>query len=265
MCCFSGRVDWVGATRIFARTGQDGHQFIVYQMSYSAKEDLAMILPLPVAKGTSETSVSFVDLSGYASFFDDVERGFPRPRHITIGIGCSANPPVATSVPLKVVSVGDYEASYVPTVNDFSRLDERFRLPAATWDKLPAYKSYGFAVFKLRQEKKQIGSPEQSPFGKQAHPMAFSFPTAYPRVLFFPTVHIHDGKVHETAMFDHLLYCQPATGRSLNSLAWKESPKLAKEYMKVEKTKSLIAGDQHCYRLEMSGELANRDVTVAVV
>jgi hypothetical protein len=35
---------------------------------------------------------------------------------------------------LEVIQVGDFEASFVPTVKDFSRLDERFRLPSAVWD-----------------------------------------------------------------------------------------------------------------------------------
>jgi hypothetical protein len=36
-----------------------------------------------------------------------------------------------------VREVGSFEASYVPKIADFSRLDERFRLPVAVWKKLP--------------------------------------------------------------------------------------------------------------------------------
>ena len=54
------------------------------------------------------------------------------------------------------------------------------------------------------------------PRTRTVHPMAFEFPRRAPAALFFPTVHIHDGEVHETAMFDHRLYCQlgaaPAKG-----------------------------------------------------
>src|SRR5207248_7445223 len=95
---------------------------------------------------------------------------------------------------LNVVDVGSFEASFVPTIPDFERLDERFRLPTGTWDQLPQYKQYGFTVFKLK------------PGAKVIHPMAFEFPRAAPARLFFPTVHIHDGKVHDTATFDHALY-----------------------------------------------------------
>ena len=101
----------------------------------------------------------------------------------------------------------------MPAVKDFARLDERFRLPATTWDALPDYKDHGFAVFKLKSGEKHV------------HPMAFEFPRADHKRLFFPTVHIHDGKVHKTATFDHELYCQAGRGRKRAS--WKESPSLA--------------------------------------
>lgn len=52
-------------------------------------------------------------------------------------------------------------------------------------------------VFKLAKGKDQ-----------EVHPMAFRFPTRMPETLFFPTVHVHDGEYHETAAFDHTLYCQ---------------------------------------------------------
>ena len=45
--------------------------------------------------------------------------------------------------------------------------------------------------------------------------MAFDFPRAAKK-LFFPTVHIHDGKVHDKADFDHALYCQAVRRRRLD-------------------------------------------------
>ena len=53
MCCFSGNVTFVRGTRIFTRMTEPGRQAIVYQMEFGAKQDLAMILPLPVAKGAN--------------------------------------------------------------------------------------------------------------------------------------------------------------------------------------------------------------------
>lgn len=45
MCCFSGKVDQVKNTRIFARLGEGGSQFLIYEMDVSARQDVAMVLP----------------------------------------------------------------------------------------------------------------------------------------------------------------------------------------------------------------------------
>ncbi len=70
---------------------------------------------------------------------------------------------------LEVKKVGKFDASFVPAIKDFSRMDERFRLPMGVWDKLPMYKEYGFAVFQLMKEEKGA---------QKVHPMAFEFPRA---------------------------------------------------------------------------------------
>ena len=56
MCCFSRAVQKVADTSIFARPSKDNRQFLVYSMVFQAKEDLAMILPLPTPKGSPEGS-----------------------------------------------------------------------------------------------------------------------------------------------------------------------------------------------------------------
>jgi hypothetical protein len=155
--------------------------------------------------------------------------------------------PPARGARLEVVTVGNFQASFVPTVNDFSRLDEQFRLPAGTWDKLPAYRDHGFAVFKLKAGESKI------------HPMAFSFPRANPRELFFPTVHIHDGKVHENADFDHVLYCQRGPSDLFNLQDWDESFRPAVAFMQLPKSKDLVSGDEHCYKRALTGNLPNKD------
>ena len=70
MCCFSGPVTFVRGTRIFARITEPGRQAIVYQMEFGAKQDLAMILPLPVAAGSDEKALKFID--AYRSVVSDV-------------------------------------------------------------------------------------------------------------------------------------------------------------------------------------------------
>ena len=251
MCCFSQPVRSVSSTNIFARAGDNGRQFLVYSMSLDARDALAMILPLPVKTPAGEKDVQFINLKDYPEFFDDLRSGFPTaPAPDSAGIFSRGAVPAAAA-PLEVVQVGDFEASFVPAVKDFSRLDERFRLPENAWKDLPAYSDYGFAVFKLKSGTQRI------------HPMAFSFPTRDTR-LFFPTVHIHDGKVHNRAKFDHTLYCQPHGEQHLSlGSKWEESTSHARRFMKLSKSKSILEADQHCYRRELHGSLRNQDTFVS--
>ncbi len=201
-----------------------------------------MVLPLPIKPGSGEDAVRFINLEAYPDLFDDMHKGFPEPRSY------GAKSPVAVAAPrsrtLEVHTVGAFEASYVPTPADFSRLSRRFRLPDGTWEKLPGYAGFGFAVFKLKQGNRHV------------HPMSFSFPTAMPDKLFFPTLHIHDGEVHEKAEFDHTLYCQTAKTPRPD---WSESPQLALQFMKAGETQGIVLPNEHIYRRKLYGELANTD------
>jgi hypothetical protein len=253
MCCFSRPVKEVSGTSIFARSSDKGRQFVVYSMTIEAGEDLAMILPLPVPKNTRDDAVKFVDLKGYADFFKDMRKGFPVPPPPGRAFGRSTTA-AAEKPKLKVHDVGEFEASFVPTITDFSRLDERFRLPDGVWEKLPQYNDFGFAVFKLKQGAKTV------------HPMAFEFPRVNPRRLFFPTVHIHDGKVHPLADFDHTLYCQQLETEleSLSLYGWTESPQPAGMFMDIKKAQKLLLPDNHVYKFEIHGEKENKDQLIAV-
>ena len=160
--------------------------------------------------------------------------------------------PTSSKAAIKVEQVGSFEASFVPSIKDFSRLDERFRLPTEVWDKLPAYKEFGFAVFQLMREKRGA---------EKVHPMAFEFPRARPKLLFFPTVHIHDGTVHPQAHFDHFLYCQQSAGENL--MMWEESVQPVGMFMKKhEASQGLLDAEEHCYRKILSGDLKNEDILV---
>jgi hypothetical protein len=250
MCCFSQNVTSVAGTRIFARRGKGTHQLLAYQMTFSSPVDLAMILPLPVPQGTREDAAHFINLESFPQFFDRLKDGFPEPmtKGISRGIGPVA---AAAAAPLAVEQVGSYEASFVTTLKDFARLDARFRLKEGTWEKLPQYKSYGFAVFKLKKEAHTV------------HPMAFEFPRADAGKLFFPTVHIHDGTVHPDAHFDHQLYCQIPEEESLNAVAtWRESVQQAGKFVDASKAKGLIDPGAHCYLKPLAGLLPNRDTWV---
>ncbi len=241
MCCFTGPVVSVRNTCIFARQTPHGRQYVVYAMSIETKHDLAMVLPLPVAPGEGDDRLKFINLEGYGEFFDEMEGGFIDSSANPFGAAASAK---SVAPVLAVQNVGAYEASFVPTVADFSRLDRRFRLPKGAVEKLPGYAGFGFAVFKLRKADGPV------------HPMAFSFLSAVPDRLFFPTLHIHDGEVHPKAEFDHTLYCQ---GTGLNHREWKESPGVASQFFKADRAKGTVMPHEHVYRMELKGELANTD------
>jgi hypothetical protein len=247
MCCFSGAVRQVTSTRIFARHTGKGRQFLVYSMKYNAPRDVAMILPLPVS-AQEKDPVNFISLQQYAQFFEDVEAGFPRPPQ-TRGLTSSAAMPGA-GAPLPVVEVGDFIASYVPSVDDFDRLDPQFAIPTQTWKQLPLYHDYGFAVFKLKAAARL----------RKVQPMSLSFATRYKGTLFFPTVHIHDGKVHPVEMFDHALYWQyPGLVHPGKEIA---TPGPAKDFVKIEKAKGIVDGDKVCYKREIYGKQPNQDILV---
>jgi hypothetical protein len=252
MCIFSPPVSSVEGTKIFARQSADSRQFLVYSMGYQSKQDMAMILPLPVGSHDEDATVRFIALDSYESFFNDMYSGFPE---LMMGIprGMIDSSSIHSSQ-LKVYEVGDYSASFIPTLKDFDRLDARFRLSRKIWDQLPEYQSYGFAVFKLRKANpSSIVTP---------HPIAFEFVTRWPNQLFFPTIHIHDGSVHERSHFDHHLYYQGdefSTGKEF------QSDMLASEFMDVARTKGLIDGQKRCHMIVMSGQFKNQDTVLSTI
>ena len=252
MCCFTGSVDYVKSTQIFARDSGQGKQYLVYDMDYAANDDLAMVLPLPVPPHPAEDAVRFIDLEGSPNFFIDLLKLFADPILMSSGSALGG----AFTRRLAVIDVGAFEASFVPTIADFARLDEKFRLPSGVWESLPQYKQFGFAVFKLR---KKVAT------GRgyiKKHPMAFEFPRTNPDNLFFPTVHIHDGKFHPRAEFDHSLYAQLEPG-ALNRLEnWKKSHCPAGELIDVGKYQGLVDENAHVFEQKVRGIRQNQDFYV---
>lgn len=238
MCCFSGRVESVAATKIFARASDGARQLLAYEMSFAAAGDVAMILPLPVPPRPREDAVRFIALDQYRGFFGDLERGWPVSRGATAVAGGF---PVQK---LEVVDVGDFEASFVPSRADFDRLDARFQLPTEVWDALPAYRDFGFAVFKLK------------PGHRRVHPMAFEFPRRDATTLFFPTVHVHDGEVHRKAEFDHTLYLQGDPPRG-----WSSSYDVAGVLMRAD-DRGLVDRGALVHKRELRGTQRNEDIYV---
>ena len=147
MCCFVGKVE-VFDTNLFARLTGRGTQFLVYQMRYQADQPTAMILPLPIALPAREESIRWLDLKGYPEFFTHLSAKFPERQPLSIGCSKSEMAAVGKSA-LAVHEVGDFVASFVPTLADFDRLDPRFTLPKSVWTQFPQCHDYGFAVVQL--------------------------------------------------------------------------------------------------------------------
>lgn len=248
MCCFSGAVESVTNTRIFARLTGKGTQFVVYQMNWKAQKPVAMILPVPVVQGKPD-AIRFINLKEYASFFDDLRKGFPAPKASRGGFGAGNIPAPAAALPepLPVAEVGDFVASFVPTIADFARLDPRFVLPTSVWDQVPSYRRYGFAVFQLKAAAKN---------GASVHPMAFEFDTRMGGSLFFPTLHIHDGAVHPREDFDHTLYTQGV-------VIGEKSPQNAEKFIAMDKALGVVDGKLPVSRKILKGHLQNRDTIYA--
>ncbi len=88
-----------------------------------------MVLPIPVTPGSGEQAVRFINFEDYPDFFGDLDALFPRDHArpaAALSLGDALCEPEQV---LEVHEVGAFEASFVPTVADFVRLDPRFRLP----------------------------------------------------------------------------------------------------------------------------------------
>ena len=255
MCIFSQPVISVNNTQIFARLSGKGTQFLAYEMNYESREPNAMILPVPVKQAADDKSLVFIDLKYYETLFDDLDTGFPW--HASSSFGCSEGPVTDSAGMLDVFEVGNYIASFVPTLADFGRLDPKFTLPKDVWAKIPEYEHFGFAVFQLAAGK------------VKPHPMAFEFQTDKDE-LFFPTIHIHDGEVHQSEEFDHVLYMQHAgldskVGGYRNSdvedrdTGLVRSERQASSFCNVDKSADLIDGNLLVHRKIIRGKLSNAD------
>ena len=109
MCCFTGPVRDVSATKIFARRNNRS-QYLVYQMTVHSDAENAMVLPLPVVLGGPEDAVRFISLEDYPEFFDHMSKLFESREMVfesAAGFGVSAAPKA-----LEIHSVGAFEASW---------------------------------------------------------------------------------------------------------------------------------------------------------
>ncbi len=242
MCCFSQPIIDVSKTRIFARMVSAGRQVLAYQMMFASDAPVAMVLPLPTPPNSPEDAVEFISLESYPDMFQELFRLF---QPVAAGPGRAMRGMAQT---LAVHEVGDFIASFVPRLADFSRLDARFRMPAGTLDRIPALADWGFAVFQLAATKGKA----------EPHPMAFEFPTRDGSRLFFPTLHVHDGALHATAEFDHHLYAQGLAPGKPFKTSYGPLGAIA------HRAPRILDADHHVSRCELVGKLPNQDTWVAL-
>jgi hypothetical protein len=247
MCMFTGEVERVANTNIFARAMGE-RQLLVYSMTYAAQSPVAMVLPLPVPPDPGEDALRFISLEDCPHFFAELADGFPRAEVFEGSMMLSAGALDEPTRTLAVEEVGDYEASFVPSPGDFGRLDERFRLPPDLWLQLNTYRDYGFAVFKLKSTRLA-----------NVHPMAFEFPRRYRERLFFPTVHVHRQRVDRDARFDHALYCQPEPAMHWHLQQWEESEGAARRFLKCKAGRALVELEFPVWRAKLDGLYENTD------
>lgn len=229
-------------------------------MTLSFSEELAMILPLPVAKqvASQEDSVEFLNLSHYRRFFTDLAKCFPPPKPPP-GILAAAMRSGPMPQTLVVHDVGDYVASFVPQTRDFDRLDPRFRLPTSLAQLHDEYADWGFAVFQLKPSQR----PGPAPTPQAIQPMAFTFPSRRPEAIFFPTLHIHDGQsVEPIAQFDHQLTLQTQDPLLTQTLGWRQSEFRLGKFVNPDKSGVLTAPKNIAHRTALSGQLPNEDTWI---
>jgi hypothetical protein len=257
MCIFGGEEDLaIQQTRLFARRVGE-RQLLVYSMHLRAEDRSAMILPIPIAAGTD--AIVFRDLSTVPDLFAVLARGFPLARDLEDEL---LDLDDLSAPPLPVHRVGSFEASFVPTRAGFARVAPRFRLSDDVWRQLPAYDDWGFVVFQFK------------PGAQDVHPMAFEFPSRFPDWLYFPTVHVHDGRMHASAMFDHQLYLQGLPRVAYRDIVFGQALPDAREFNYCGEASVGPAGtfvsaaavdagvvDDHLplLRLSLSGPLPNED------
>lgn len=268
MSCFAQSMAHLGQTQIFGRLTGTGTQFLVHQMDYRSNKPNAMILPLPMAKPGSGSGVTFHTLPKYGHFFDDLYRGFP-------SIYAAEGKAGKKTVGLEVHQVGSHIASFVPTIDDFAKLDPQFVLPKKIWDNIPiyndakkvwddgpVYNDYGFVVIQLKE------------LAGRSHPVAIEFETRTPNDIYYPMFQVRDRRIHNVRWYHHILYMQHAPfdskvgqyhsgdfGDAATGLV--RSKYVARKFFNMPNSAGIVHPDLLVHRNDIAGNLPNRDMFFA--
>eukprot|EP00039_Didymoeca_costata_P026407 m.15865 g.15865 ORF g.15865 m.15865 type:complete len:276 (-) comp5514_c0_seq1:88-915(-) len=180
MCIIQGKVRQVSQTNILVAPMKEDLQLTVYSNNVKLEDTAgAMLLPFPCADPSQENICKFLNLTNYKNIFKELRNAcFPplRKRMKTKA------PAKKCSAKLKVVQVGSYKASIVPSVDDFERLrTDVFTVDPTVFKFLSAkYPSkYGFVVCQLDQD-------------RDYHPFGYVSAKLEDGRMFIPTMHYHE-------------------------------------------------------------------------
>lgn len=211
MCIITSTVDSVSTTRIYISADHaNRRQLTIYSNVVASPEENVMVLPVP-----NPDSVELLDFSHYPDFFTDlkacfIERTQRSYTNNTFLVSKSTNS-------LPVFRIGSYDASIVPSIADFPRLQIPMDRTLIPFLKSKYNAEFGFIICRL------------APGKKEYHPFAYTHDQHSSYRLFIPTMHYHPGDYN--ADWDHLIY-SPATGlfsskykfNTTRHVAWEKLP-----------------------------------------
>ncbi len=218
-------------------------QVLVFQLSLKA-ESTAVLLPLPTAS-LSQQAARFIDLSGYPSFFEDLDQLVhkPEPHQAAEGL---------VEAPQPAPAVRPERARFVPSVRDLKKVDPHFSLLQSLWAARPVYKDYGFAIIWVRARGPgRLG------------PIALEFQTRSTDALYFPGVFAQGGSAPSQARYDHRFFGQRSEDQT--HYGWSRSQTEAAavldqgRLLMSSQTTHLIEPGDLVYWKDVRGDFPNQD------
>ncbi|MCC6750577.1 MAG: hypothetical protein IT371_23145 [Deltaproteobacteria bacterium] len=256
MPCFTRPVAAVGQTQLYARAADDGGQLLAISATVAAREDLALLVPLPTPAGTAADAVRFLDLQSYPTFFDELGLGFTAlPR------AASAAPPRALRGTPRAHAIAPLELSVAPDLASLARLDARFAPSPRLLARLAEYADFAFAVLRLTSWGGLLAHFRR-PQARLVLPVALHFPRRWSDRLYFPTLAVHDGDDASEPELDHLCYCQPDERTEPHLARWERSAHAASSFVDPGRAQGLVDGRAPCHRLTLRGPRGNQDLVV---
>lgn len=260
MCIFGDDVAIVKNTRIFVAPTKGGHQITVYQNTIQSFNKNAMILPIPIntSKKIPHKSIQLLDLSTDNNLFDNLDKIFLKPPPYQDNNWGYDHDNEDSDDYHEVYKIGLYKMSIIPNINSIDRLNiKEFNIKASIFESLRGHYLTGFAFLVCQFD----GQSEK----EKMHPIGYihdSYMNDGKKVLFVPTLHIHDGEIHKMENFDHLIF-------SLKTDVGDEPFQNDKKINQILQKNTIDAyindrDKKTIRRLKLEGELDNIDIMLSL-